>query len=255
MTTLNITKKDKYTIVQLNRGKVNAINLEMVRELADVFQKLEEDDSVKGVIITGQPHFFTAGLDVIELYEYDETTMKSLFIEFGALYVQLAKFPKPLIAAITGHAPAGGTVLAIPCDYRVMVDGEKYTIGLHEILVNIGLSEGLINGYAFWLGKGLATRYLLKGKLMNANEAHAVGFVDEVCSLENVLEKAEQQMEQYLKAEPQIFQSIKYKSRKSWLEQLGKNAEAELKEGLEIWWKPEVRARMKGFVDRLAKRT
>lgn len=255
MNTIKVVKKDNYAIVQLSRGKVNAVNLEMVNELAKTFQSLKDDDDIKGVIITGQPHFFTAGLDVIELYNYDEGTIKNMFIEFGELYFQMAKFPKPLIAAITGHAPAAGTVLSIPCDYRVMADGEKYTIGLHEIKVNIGLSEDVINGYAFWLGEGLAARYLLKGKLMNAQEAHAVGFVDEVCPLENVLEKAEQQMLQYLKAEPQIFQSIKLKTRKYWLESFNKNREEELNESLEIWWKPEVRAKMKGFVERLTKRS
>ena len=255
MNTIKVVKKDNYAIVQLSRGKVNAVNLRMVEELTSVFQSFEKDDTVNGVIITGQPQFFTAGLDVIELYDYNEETIKSMFIQFGELYAQMAKFPKPLIAAITGHAPAAGTVLSIPCDYRVMADGEKYTIGLHEIKVNIGLSEDVINGYAFWLGEGLATRYLLKGKLMNAQEAHAVGFVDEVCPLENVLEKAEQQMLQYLKAEPQIFQSIKLKTRKYWLESFNKNREEELNESLEIWWKPEVRAKMKGFVERLTKRS
>ena len=254
MNTIEILKKDHYVIVRLNRGKVNAVNLEMVRELSTAFQTFKEDDSIKGVILTGQPHFFTAGLDIIELYDYDEVTIKTMFIEFGELYVQMVKFPKPLIAAITGHGLAAGTVFSIPCDYRLMADGEKYTIGLNEIKVNIGLSEDLINGYAFWLGRGLATRYLLKGKLMNAKEAHAVGFVDEVCPLENVLEKAEQQMQEYLKAEPLIFQSIKSKSRKFWVESFSKNKEAELKEDLEIWWKPEVRARMKGFVEKLTKK-
>ena len=251
MNTLKITQKEGYVIVQLNRSKVNAVNLEMVRDLNKAFRSFKKDEAVRGVILTGQPHFFTAGLDVIELYGYDKASIKSMFTEFGELYIELAKFPKPLIAAITGYAPAAGTVLAMPCDYRVMAEGDKYTIGLNEILVNIGLSEDVINGYAFWLGDGLAARYLLEGKLMTAREALAVGFVDEICSMEEVLEKSEQQMEQYLKTEPQIFQSIKIKARKIWLNRLGLNSEKELNENLEIWWKPEVRAKMKGFVERL----
>ena len=252
MNTLQVEIKNGYAIVQLNRGKVNAINLEMVEELASVFESFEKDDAVGGVIITGQPNFFTAGLDVIELYHYDEDKIKSMFIQFGNLHAQMVKFPKPLIAAITGHAPAGGAVFSIACDYRVMADNQKFTIGLNEIKVNIGLSEDIINGYAFWLGKGLATRYLLDGKLMNAEEGHAVGFIDEVAPLEEVLDRAEQQMTQYLGAEPQIFKSIKLKSRKAWIEKLGVNGSSELKENLEIWWKPEVRSRMKGFVEMLS---
>ena len=254
MDTLNIIKKDGYAIVQLNRGKVNAINFQMAKELTNTIESFKEEDAIKGVILTGQPHFFTAGLDVIELYDYDKATIKEFMIAFGELYQILAKFPKPLIAAITGHAPAGGTVFAIACDYRVMVDGDKYTLGLNEILVNIGLSEDIINGYSFWLGKGVAARLLLKGTLMNAKEAQAIGFVEEVCPLAEVLDRAEQQMKRYLQAEPQIFHNIKYKARKSWLSQLGSNAEIELQENLEIWWKPEVRIRMKGFVEMLTRK-
>jgi len=254
MDTLNIIKKDGYAIVQLNRGKVNAINFQMVEALSKVFQSFKEEESIRGVILTGKPHFFTAGLDVIELYGYDETTIKKFMVAFGELYLTLAKFPKPLIAAITGHAPAGGTVFAIACDYRVMADGDKYTLGLNEILVNIGLSEDIINGYSFWLGKGVAARLLLKGTLMNAKEAQAVGFVEEVCPLAEVLDRAEQQMKRYLQAEPQIFKSIKSKVRKPWFSQLGSNAKMELQENLAIWWKPEVRTRMKGFVERLTKK-
>ena len=86
MNTLNITLKEDYVIVQLNRGKVNAVNLEMVRDLNKAFQSFKKDDSVRGVILTGQPHFFTAGLDVIELYSYDKETIRAMFIEFGELF-------------------------------------------------------------------------------------------------------------------------------------------------------------------------
>ena len=128
MDTLNIIKKDGYAIVQLNRGKVNAINFQMAKELTNTIESFKEEDAIKGVILTGQPHFFTAGLDVIELYDYDKATIKEFMIAFGELYQILAKFPKPLIAAITGHAPAGGTVFAIACDYRVTVSYTHLTL-------------------------------------------------------------------------------------------------------------------------------
>jgi len=79
MNTLKIVKKDNYAIVQLNRGKVNAINFQMVGELSKAFQSFKEEETIRGVIITGKPHFFTAGLDVIELYGYDEKTIKNLW--------------------------------------------------------------------------------------------------------------------------------------------------------------------------------
>tara|TARA_R110000744_G_scaffold119507_2_gene222897 strand:- start:129 stop:428 length:300 start_codon:yes stop_codon:yes gene_type:complete len=77
MNTLELTEKENYVIVQMNRGKVNAINHEMVNELKEVFKKLEEDPAVMGVILTGQPHYFSAGLDLIELYQYEKSKYRN----------------------------------------------------------------------------------------------------------------------------------------------------------------------------------
>jgi len=251
MQTINITRKKNYAILHLQQGKVNAINHQLVKEVRSAIQAFQEEEAIRGVIIVGQPHYFSAGLDVIELYGLDKKGIQPFFRDFGNLYMELAKFPKPLIAAITGHAPAGGTVIAMTCDYRVMTAGEKYTLGLNEVLVNVPLSEDLIKGYAFWLGDGLSTRYLLQGKLMTAQEAYSVGFVDEVCPMEEVLDRAEAQMKRYLRSNDRIFRDIKSRARKEWINSLGQKGELAMEETMEVWWQPEVRARMKMFVEML----
>lgn len=254
MTTLNIIKKEGYVIVQMNRPKVNAINHQMVKELRETFKSLQNDQAVGGVILTGIPHFFSAGLDVIELYDYDEKQMREFLIDFALIHVELVRFTKPLICAISGYSPAGGTVLAIAADNRIMVKGEKYTIGLNEVAVNIQISHMLVESYAFWIGKGLAHRYVMNGKLLNGKEALACGLVDELVSPEMLLPRAEEKMKKYLKAHPNILQNSKYKLRKTWLDVLDKNAKEDLEQALSIWWKPEIRKRMKMFVDSLTKR-
>ncbi len=254
METIQLTKKKDYAIVQLNRGKANAINHKMVQEIRTIFHTLASDDAVRGVIITGQPHFFSAGLDVIELYSYDYNKMGSFFEDFGNMYIALARFPKPTIAAITGHSPAGGTVIAITTDYRVMAVGEKYIIGLNEVAVNVQISEDIVRGYSFWIGSGKAHKYLLEGKLLKAEEALSCGLVDEVCPLEEVMERAERQMQHYLRADDAIFQSTKYKARKDWLDRLSIDGEMAFKETMKIWWRPDIRIKMKGFVDMLTKK-
>ncbi|WP_299439357.1 enoyl-CoA hydratase/isomerase family protein [uncultured Aquimarina sp.] len=254
MQTIKIERKQNYAIVQLSRGKVNAINHEMTREIRQAFAELETDDTVKGVIITGTPHFFSAGLDVIELYSYDKPKMNEFFNDFGGMYIQLAKFTKPFICAITGYSPAGGCVIAITADHRIMAEGEKYTIGLNEVAVNIQISNNLIRGYSYWLGEGKANECILGGKLLNVEEALTSGLVNEVCDLEEVLPKAEAKMQQYLQADEDIFKNTKYKLRKDWLESMEENPKIDLEQAISLWWKPEIRAKMKAFVESLQKK-
>jgi len=249
MNTLKVTYKEHYAIVEMNRGKVNAINFEMVQDLRDIFYKLEENKEVKGVILTGQPHYFSAGLDLIELFEYDQDQIKDFFVSFGALYLELVQFKKPFISAITGHSPAGGTVLAVTSDNRYMAEGDTYVIGLNEVAVNIQISQNLTEIYAFWMGDGLSSRYILEGKLLNGNEAVASGLVDELVPLENVLEHAEKKMKKYMRADQEILVNTKAKLRKHLWDKLDLESENSLKEASELWWKPEIRAKMKAYVE------
>lgn len=249
MSNLILIKKEGYTIVQMNRGKVNAINHEMVSELQQTFEILENDSDVKGVILTGQPHYFSAGLDLIELYEYNKEEISAFFNAFGNLYLQLVQFKKPFISAITGYCPAGGTVLAVTSDNRYMAEGEKYVIGLNEVAVNIQISQNLTEVYAFWMGDGLSSRYILEGKLLNGKEALAAGLVDGLVPLENVIPTAEKRMRGYLRADQQILVNTKAKLRKHLWDKLDLEAENSLKEASELWWKPEIRAKMKAYVE------
>jgi len=248
MNTLKLINKDGYTIVQMNRGKVNAINYEMVQELRQVFGEIKKDKKVKGVILTGQPHYFSAGLDLIELIHYNEKEIHNFFSAFGTLYTELVQFTKPFISAITGHSPAGGCVLAVASDNRYMADGEKYVIGLNEVAVNIQISQNLTEGYAFWMGEGLANRYILEGKLLTGAEAKTVGLVDALLPLDEVLEYAENRMRQYLNADPEIWINTKRKLRKHWLGKLDPDPKNSLKEAATLWWKPEIREKMKAYV-------
>jgi len=254
MNTINIDKKENYAIVQLSRGKVNAINHEMVNELSRAFTDLDNDQEVKGIILTGTPHFFSAGLDVIELYGYNEEQIEAFFTAFGQLHIQMATFKKPLVCALTGYSPAGGCVFAITADYRIMADGEKYTIGLNEVAVNIQISNNLIKAYAYWIGYGKAHEAILDGKLFNVQEAFDCGLVNKVVPLEDVLPAAENQMKKYLKANETIFKNTKQKLRNSWIESLEMDGSKDLGEAINLWWSPEIRSKMKAFVESLQKK-
>lgn len=254
METIKIIYKKDYAILQFQRGKVNAFNQLMVDEIRTTVKEVQNDDAIKGLIITGTPHFLSAGLDVVELYHYDKPAISKFMVDFIQMHIDLVEFTKPLVCAINGHAPAGGTVVAIAADYRIMVDGEKYVMGLNEIKVNIPLGKTFIDAYSFWLGKSKAYEFLLDGKLLNPKEALAEGLINELVTAEDLLPRAEQKMKQYLQAEPEIFRSIKSALRQDWIASIEEVTAEALAHALEIWWSPSIRGKLKMFVEQLTKK-
>lgn len=246
--------EDKYYILQLSRGRSNPMNAALVGELRQAIAEAKTSADCRGLVLAGQPGFFSVGLDVIELYGYNEAEILAFWTDFMQLLEDLLAFPKPLVAAITGHSPAGGCVLAIGCDYRVMASG-KFTIGLNEIPVGIMLPEAIFEVYRFWLGDRLAYQFLMEGKLLSPEQAHQVGLVDEVAELEAVLPQAEAKLKSYLSFEPNTWQKSKKNLRRGLLARLqgSENKEAGIRQALEHWWSPEARQVMGMLVKRLQK--
>lgn len=228
MNTLSISHKDNYLIVQLDRGKANVLNQEMIDELRQFFQEAEHDDNIGGVVLTGKPHFFSGGVDLLEVYHYDSDGIRHFWGSFLELATDMLKFSKPLVAAITGHSPAGGCILACVCDYRVMANGDNYQIGLNEMAVGIAPRKSILNLYAFWLGQRKAYQYLLEGYLMNGKEALACGLVDELADLEQTLTRAEAKMKHYLKLPPIAFRQTKKALKAEIIHSMSDNFEADL---------------------------
>ena len=127
--------------LQLARPPVNALNLELLQALRKAVDDSVRDD-VRGIVLSGAPGLFSAGIDVPALLQRDRAGVREYWREFFALCGVLARAPIPLVAAITGHSPAGGAVLALFCDYRVMADG-PYRIGLNEVQVGLIVPEAI----------------------------------------------------------------------------------------------------------------
>ncbi len=250
MNTIKVRIKDKIAVLSLDRGRSNAINSEMLSELSRTIRNIENDDSIAGLILTGKDGFFSAGLDLIELYDYDEDQIKAFWLDFLTLVTELASFKKPLIAAITGHSPAGGCVLAICCDYRIMAEG-KFIIGLNEVPVGIIVPENIFHLYAFWLGTANASRFLLEGKLMNTAEALQCGLIDEVVNPESILHAAERKMLTYIQLEKNTWQQSKMNIRRELLKKVSADPTDMLNPMLEQWWSPSTRSILKTIIQNL----
>ena len=253
MNTIKITIKDKTAIIGLNRGRSNAINSEMVAELSEMFKNIENDDNIGGLIITGNEGFFSAGLDLIELYEYDEFKIRKFWIDFLDLVSIMTSFRKPYISAISGHSPAGGCVLAICSDYRIMVDG-KYIIGLNEVPVGIIVPDSIFHLYSFWLGQAKAYRFMLEGKLMNPQEAFENQLIDEVVVEGGLVSAAERQMQRYLQFDKTTWQQSKLNLRKELLSKVNTDHSVSLDKMLKQWWSPSTRSILQTIIQNLQKK-
>lgn len=228
MNTLNINVKENYHIVQLDRGKANVLNQELVNELRQFFRDAEQDDTIGGVVLTGKPHFFSGGVDLLEVYHYAPEEIRHFWGSFLQLATEMLRFSKPLIAAITGHSPAGGCILACTCDYRVMAIGDKYQIGLNEMVVGIAPRKSILDLYAFWIGQRKAYQYLLEGYLMNGKEALSLGLVDELVAQEQTLLQAEAKMKHYLQLPLKAFRQTKKALKAELIHAMSNNFETDL---------------------------
>jgi Delta3-Delta2-enoyl-CoA isomerase len=254
MNTIKVNIKDKVAVLSLNRGRSNAINAEMVNELHQMIRNIENDDSIAGLIITGQDGFFSAGLDLIELFDYDEEKIKGFWVDFLDLITSLVSFKKPMVAAISGHSPAGGCVLALCCDYRIMAEG-KFRIGLNEVPVGIIVPENIFHLYSFWLGQANAYRFLLEGKLMKPEEALSFGLIDEVVNPESILHAAERKMQTYIRLERNTWQQSKINMRQELLKKVSRDPSEMLEPMLAQWWSPSTRSILKTIIQNLQQKS
>lgn len=254
MNTIKTSVSDRVALITLNKGRSNAINAEMVQELQDMFQNIQNDDAISGAILTGNNGFFSAGLDLIELYDYDETEIEKFWIAFLKLVNTVTAFKKPLISAISGHSPAGGCVLALCSDYRLMSEG-KFIIGLNEVPVGLIVPDSIFHLYSFWLGAAQSYNFLLEGKLMGPEEARSVGLVNEVVHPASLLTAAERQMKKYLQFDRKTWQATKLNLRRQLIEQTSLDQTETLRMMLKQWWSPSTRSILQTIIQNLQQKT
>jgi enoyl-CoA hydratase/carnithine racemase len=253
MNTIKVSIKDRLAIITMNRGKSNALNREMITELNDMLTNIDADPAIGGAMICGQENFFSAGLDLIELYNYNEDEVRSFWRLFFQFSANLTVFKKPLVAAINGHSPAGGCVIALACDARVMAEG-KFIIGLNEVPVGIIVPHSIFELYAFWIGKATAARSLLEGRLFSPEEALQVGLIDEVVRPESILTAAERKARKYMAFESNTWQQSKRNIRQELIRNISADQTQTLELMLEQWWSPATRGILKTIIDNLQKR-
>ncbi len=232
---LEVSREHGIATVMLSRGKVNALNEPFIDELTACFRDLAVDPAVRAVILTGKGKFFTYGFDIPEFLEYGREDFLRYLTKFTRFYGDLFLLPKPVVAALNGHTMAGGCMIAIACDYRVMVTG-KARISLNEINFGSSLFAGSVEILKMWLGQKNAETFVYSGALYSAEEALGLGLVHEAVAEEDVAPRAMKMAVELAAREAPAFDSIKKLLRGPLAERIRERERASLLEFVDIWY-------------------
>jgi enoyl-CoA hydratase/carnithine racemase len=198
------------------------------------------------------PGRFSGGLDLPELLQLGPPELRAMWTGFFSMVRAIATSPVPVAAALTGHSPAGGTVLAVFADYRIMSAG-AYKIGLNEVQVGLPVPEVLMRGLTHLVGARQAERLAVAGLLLSPEDALRLGMVDEVAPLDEVVPRAVAWAADLLTRPPQAMAATRRLARRPLAEAFDSLDETAMDGVVAAWAAPEAQATLQAIAARLGK--
>lgn len=237
--------------LRLARPPANALTPDLIAALSAAVASPSPE--VKALVLSGALGFFSGGLDIPHLVTLDRDTIRRTWVALYDLLRSLAASPLPIAAAITGHAPAGGCVLPLFCDLRVMAEGD-YKIGVNEVAVGIPLPPVIHLALARQVGPRQAEQLNTTGILLPAAEAVRIGLVDETVPLDRVVSRAIERLEALLALPPRAYAVTRRRARADLVALFDTVDDGEIDTVLEDWWSEETRAVLTAVAERLTKK-
>jgi enoyl-CoA hydratase/carnithine racemase len=235
--------------LRLARPPVNALDPELIATLKHALEQAPRDGA-QALVLSGAPGLFSAGLDIPALLQVDRAAMRAFWNDFFGVCATLARAPIPIVAAVTGHSPAGGAVLAIFCDYRVMARGE-FRIGLNEVQVGLTVPAYIQAAMRRLVGVYRTERLLIAGAMLDADAALAAGLVDELTGVDEVVTRALAWLEPLLKLPRQALLTTRALARADLAGLFDDPAALPVDAFLDGWFAPEAQATLHALVERL----
>ncbi|MCY3985762.1 MAG: enoyl-CoA hydratase/isomerase family protein [Candidatus Dadabacteria bacterium] len=177
-----IQRTDGVAVVRMNSNPMNVMNELFFNDLDKAFLTLASDHAESPVVLTSSQRAFSAGLDLkyhLSLFaSRDEEEMRRWYKRFCGALLQVFTYERPVVAAVNGHAIAGGLILALCCDYGVCVDSEA-RFGLNEITIGFPLPSAVAQIVLYALGSAVTRRVITTGFLYDSQDAVSLGFFNE----------------------------------------------------------------------------
>jgi enoyl-CoA hydratase/carnithine racemase len=248
---IEVIEHGKVRELRLARPPANALSPDLLAELCERIAEAP-NDGAGALVLSGSEGLFTGGLDVPVLLSLDRDAMvRALEIFFGAMEA-LAGSELPVAAAVTGHSPAGGAVLSLFCDWRVMADG-PYVIGLNEVRIGIPIPTIVHEALARVVGRRQAERLCQTGSLLAPSEALEVGLVDRIEPVDRVVASAVQWCRELTELPPHALAGTRRTVRRDLVEIVERSRSNDVEQLTNEWFRPEVQAPLRKLAEKLGK--
>jgi len=197
------------------------------------------DDSVRGLVLASdRPRFFSSGFEIREVFTYDRAGMAAFFGRFIDLYESLYHFPKPVVAALSGHTFAGGAILAIACDFRIMAEGD-FGFALNEINLGLSLAPTMCRMLVNAVGPVHAREVMLLGEPLRPARALEIGLARELAPAAQVRDRAIACARFLAAKPPAAYREIKRSLREFGGREDTRSDRATLGQFLDMWFSAE----------------
>jgi len=250
--TVRTAVENGVAILTLDRIHANAINDALVDDLLDAYHAAEEDPAVGVVVLTAAGRMFCPGLDLQELYPLDRPALARFMERFGACVLTLYAFSKPVIAALSGHALAGGCILALTADWRIARRGAL--LGLNEVKVGVPLPFGVTQILRESVPANRETEVALLGRNFQDEAAVAAGLAHEVVEPDAFEAAWRGRAEEFLSRDLEATRITKRYLRARTIESIRGSARQLEAEFVDRWFSEPTRRRVGAIVEDLGKR-
>jgi len=239
--------------VSMNKAPVNSLNQTMLKSLLTAFDTLEKE-KCKGMILTSESNkVFSAGLDIMEMYKPTLEKAQLFWTTLQDTWIKLYSTSFPTVAVINGHSPAGGCLLSLSCEYRIMLP--NFTIGLNETQLGIIAPRWFQDCMRNVIGERQAELALIGGRMYSTAEAIKIGLVDEVSnSKADAIAKAEEFIQGQMGLPFMARKIVKQSFRQETLTRLLKNKEADVKLFTDFIFQPKVQQSLEMYLQALKKK-
>jgi len=243
---------DLVMAIRLEGGKANAMTsdlLDMIERTIDDFER----SPANAAVLIGYERFFSAGLALPKLVDLDRPAMHVFIERFARTMMRVYACEKPIVAAINGHAIAGGYVLALMCDWRIVIDDPAVRVGLNETQLGIGLPAIVIEPLRAQVPASSLITIALEGRLCSPIEAHALGLVDAIVPTAELARIAALKAQTLAELPRAAAAQVKRALRSPVIDSISRTAVVETERWLDTWFAPDAQLRLHAAVDKLAR--